>query len=91
MIKRRCFAGKKVCELLATEEKTMTRMLAGGTTCWPGQGCQVWVPEKDHLALNTFDMAEASHTTHVDWEHVHLLQAEENRPFSYIPSLPLPP
>lgn len=91
MIKRRCFAGKKVCELLATEEKTMTRMLAGGTTCWPGQGCQVWVPEKDHLALNTFEMAEASHTTHVDWEHVHLLQAEENRPFSYIPSLPLPP
>ena len=67
-------------------------MLAGGTTCWPEQGCQVWVPEKNHLASNTFEMAKVSCTTHADWGHVHvyLLQAEEIRPFSYLPYFPFP-
>lgn len=53
----------------------MARMLAGGTTCWPKQeGCQGWVPEKDHLASHALEMAEGP-------VYVYLLQTEENRPF----------
>lgn len=68
----------------------MARVLAGGTTCWPEQGCQFWVPQKDYLASSTFEMAKVSWTAHADWGYVHVyvLQAEENRPFSYVPYLP---
>lgn len=68
----------------------MAQMLAGGTTCWPEQGCQVWVPEKDHLASNTFETGTVSGTAHADWGHVHVYswRAEENRPFSCLLTSP---
>lgn len=61
----------------------MARMLAGGATCPPTEGCQGWVPEKDHLASHTLGPAEGP-------VYVYLLPTEGNRPFAtFLVSPPL--